>query len=274
MLSFRLKKSGVGIVEIFGPIGGGQQVAQQAQLLETVRRSKRTKALLLDIDSPGGTVGGSEVLYLGLQRLAKEKPVVAFIRGLGASGAYLLSCSAVKIVSIPSALVGSIGVLYVRPVLQDLLERFGVGVTVYKGGRLKDMTGFWRGPTAEEDEKFAGIIAEVHESFISSVALGRGMDPNRVREIATGEVFTGRKAQELGLIDELGDFDFALALAAQLGGVKPNPMWVRPKRSFVERLAGRFGRSMAMGMMSGFKEELPAGLYYGAPWAMQNRWRE
>ena len=274
MLSFRLKKSGVGIVEIFGPIGGGQQVAQQAQLFDTVRRSKRTKALLLDIDSPGGTVGGSEVLYLGLQRLAKEKPVVAFIRGLGASGAYLLSCSAAKIVSIPSALVGSIGVLYVRPVLQELLERFGVGISVYKGGRLKDMTGFWRGPTAEEDEKFAGIIAEVHESFISSVALGRGMDPNRVREIATGEVFTGRKAQELGLIDELGDFDFALALAAQLGGVKPNPMWVRPKRSFVERLAGRFGRSMAMGMMSGFKEELPAGLYYGAPWAMQNRWRE
>ena len=274
MLSFRLKKSGVGIIEIFGPIGGGQQVAQQAQLFDTVRRSKRTKALLLDIDSPGGTVGGSEVLYLGLQRIAKEKPVVAFIRGLGASGAYLLSCSAAKIVSIPSALVGSIGVLYVRPVLQDLLERFGVGISVYKGGRLKDMTGFWRGPTPEEDEKFADIIAEVHESFISSVALGRGMDPNRVREIATGEVFTGRKAQELGLIDELGDFDFALALAAQLGGVKPNPMWVRPKRSFVERLAGRFGRSMAMGMMSGFKEELPAGLYYGAPWAMQNRWRE
>lgn len=273
MVAFVPKRSGVGVVEIFGPIGGGAQVTEQAKLLESVRTNRRMKALLIDIDSPGGSVGGSEILYARLERVARDKPVVAFIRGLGASGAYLLSCTAVKIVSIPSALVGSIGVLYVRPVLQELLERIGVGLSVYKGGRLKDMTGFWRSTTAEEDDKFKAIIEEIHESFISSVAKGRNMDIGQVREIATGEVFTGRKAKELGLVDELGDFDRALELAAELGQVKPKPLWVRPRRSFAERLAGGFGRSMAAGVVSEFERGIPGGLYYGAPWLNGGGWR-
>ena len=111
MVAFVPKRSGVGVVEIFGPIGGGAQVTEQARLLESVRTNRRMKALLIDIDSPGGSVGGSEILYARLERVARDKPVVAFIRGFGASGAYLLSCTAVKIVSIPSARVGSIGVL-------------------------------------------------------------------------------------------------------------------------------------------------------------------
>ena len=269
-----LRRRGVGIVEIFGPIGSGAQITEQARLLEVLNKSRNMKAVLIDIDSPGGTVGGSEVLYAKLDRIAQTKPVVAFIRGMGTSGAYYLGCAATKIVSLPSSLVGSIGVIYLRPVLQDLLQRLGVGLSIYKGGRLKDMTGFWRSPTAEEDDKFKGIIEEIHDSFISTVAKGRNMDPNQVRELATGEVFTGRKAKEMGLVDELGDFDRALELAAEMGRVKPKALWVRPRRHFLERLAGRFGHSMAAGLTAELEQRLPGGPYYGAPWGSQNGWRE
>ena len=272
MLPFTSRRNGVGVVEIYGPIGSGTQVAEQLKLLNTAFLSKRVRALLLDIDSPGGTVGGSEALYFLLQRVANRKPVVAYIRGVGASGAYLISCPAAKIISLPSALVGSIGVLYVRPALQNLLERFGIGLSVYKGGRLKDMTGFWRSPTDEEDEKFESLISEVHQSFIRCVAKGRNLDVEKVSELATGEVFTGMRAEKLGLVDEIGDFHHALQVAADLGGVRPNPLWIRPRRGLLERFAGRFGRGMAAGLMSGIKQELPAGLYYGNPGLDGGRW--
>ena len=272
MLPFTSRRNGVGVVEFYGPIGSGNQVAEQLKLLNTALMSKRVKALLLDIDSPGGTVGGSEAIYFMLGRIANRKPVVAYIRGVGASGAYLISCPAARIISLPSALVGSIGVLYLRPALQDLLERFGIGLSVYKGGRLKDMTGFWRSPTDEEDEKFESLIAEVHESFIRCVAKGRNLEVDKVTELATGEVFTGLSAEKLRLVDELGDFHHALQVAADLGGVRANPLWIRPRRSLLERFAGRFGREMASGLASGIRQELPAGLYYGNPGMFGGRW--
>ena len=272
MLPFTSRRNGVGVVEFYGPIGSGNQVSEQLKLLNTALMNKRVKALLLDIDSPGGTVGGSEAIYFMLGRIANRKPVVAYIRGIGASGAYLISCPAAKIISLPSALVGSIGVLYLRPALQDLLERFGIGLSVYKGGRLKDMTGFWRSPTEEEDEKFESLISEVHESFIRCVAKGRNLEVDKVTELATGEVFTGLRAEKMGLVDELGDFHHALQVAADLGGVRANPLWIRPRRSLLERFAGRFGREMASGLASGIRQELPAGLYYGNPGMFGGRW--
>ena len=272
MLPFISRGKGVGVIELYGTIGSGTQITEYMKLLSQANFSKRIQAVLLDIDSPGGTVGGSEALYYMLRRVAKKKPVVAYIRGMGASGAYLLCCTASKIVSLPSALVGSIGVLYVRPALQNLLEKAGVGLTIYKGGQYKDMTGFWRNPTEEENEKFDRMIAEVHEMFALSVAEGRNLDDERMKELATGEAFTGFRAKKLGLVDELGDFYLALDIAAELGGVKPNPIWIRPKRGLLERFAGRFGRSMASGLVSGVRQELPAGLYYGDPGTFGGRW--
>ena len=93
------RSKGVGIVEIYGTIGSGSQITEQMKLLSDANFNKRVQAVLLDIDSPGGTVGGSEALYYMLLRVAKKKPVVAYIRGMGASGAYLLCCTASKIIS-------------------------------------------------------------------------------------------------------------------------------------------------------------------------------
>ena len=105
----------MGVVEIFGAIGGGAKVQEQSRILDSLRRDKRFKAVIVEIDSPGGTASGSELLYNSLLRVAHEKPVVAYIRGTGASGAYYISCAANRIVALPSSLVGSIGVIYLRP---------------------------------------------------------------------------------------------------------------------------------------------------------------
>jgi len=261
------RRSGVAVVEIHGIIGTRVRVPTYARLLDSIARSNRYRALLLDIDSPGGSASGSELLYHSLQKVAKDKPVVAYVRGIGASGGYYLCCAAKKVVGLPTAVVGSIGVIYLRPVLEELLVKLGVQFSVFKGGRLKDMTGFWRTPTSEESEKFQGLVAEVYDNFLSVVANGRSMDVARVRDLATGEIFTARRGKDLGLVDELGDFDQALELAAQLGGVRPRSLWVRPKRPLSDRLLGRVdSHSPTLSLLAAEAQRLlTGGIYYLEP---------
>jgi protease-4 len=261
------RRSGVAVLEIYGVIGGRVRVPLYERLLDSIARSSRYRALLLDIDSPGGSATGSDLLYHSLQKVAQHKPVVAYIRGVGASGAYYLCCSATKVVALPTALVGSIGVIYLRPILEQLLGKAGVQFSVFKGGRLKDMSGFWRTPTPEESQKFQELVTEIYDNFVSIVAKGRSMEEPQVRELATGEIFTARRGKELGLIDELGGFDRALELAAQLGQVRPRPFWLRPRRSFTERLMGRMGsqRPALTLFTAGAQRLLTGGIYYLEP---------
>ena len=264
-LPFR-SRQGVGVVEMFGMIGRGVRVPEYSHILEDVRKDRRIRALLLDIDSPGGTASGSELLYRSVERVAREKPVVAYIRGTGASGAYYIACAAHKIVALPSTLVGSIGVIYLRPALQQLLQKLGVSFSVYTGGRLKGMGGFWREPNDEEEGVLRGLVHEIYESFVETVARGRKLDVDKAREYATGEVFTGRGAMERGLVDELGDFDDSLDMAAEMGKARRRPIWVRPKRPWTERILGRFGSTaVAEGLLSEALWALSGGLYYLAP---------
>ncbi|MDP6549711.1 MAG: signal peptide peptidase SppA [Dehalococcoidia bacterium] len=274
---FLKRRAGVAVVEIEGIIGARVRVPVYARLFDSIARSERYRALLLDIDSPGGSASGSELLYRSLLRVAERKPVVAYIRGLGASGGYYLGCAASKIVALPTALVGSIGVIYLRPVLEQLLGKAGVEFSVFKGGRLKDMTGFWRGPTVEEGEKFQGLINEIYDNFVAVVAQGRPLDEGQARELATGEVFTARKGKELGLVDELGDFQDALELAARLGDSRPRHIPVRPKRSIGQRMFGGMGnRGSGLSPLAAQLQRLLAGgIYYlGPSYLMSDCWPE
>ena len=165
--------------------------------------------------------------------------------------------------ALPSTLVGSIGVIYLRPVLQQLFQKLGVSFSVYREGHLKDMTGFWRSPTSEEEGKFKELIDEIYGDFVRSVAAGRRLEEDKVREFATGEIFTGRGAKDRGLIDELGDFDMALDMAAELGSARRRPVWVRPRRPMVERFLGRIGGPTVMeGIVSELAHTLAGGIYY------------
>ena len=266
MRLFPRRRAGVAVVEIYGVIGGQVRVPVYARLFDTIAKSRRFRALVLDIDSPGGSASGSELLFHSLMKVAERKPVVAYVRGIGASGGYYLACAASKVVALPTSLVGSIGVIYLRPVMEQLLSKVGVEFSVFKGGRLKDMGGFWRSPTTEEGEKFQGLINEIYDNFVDVVAKGRSLDPAQVRDLATGEVVTARRGHELGLVDQMGGFDDAVDLAAQLGKARPRPLWVRPRRSLGQRMFGRMGGEPGISsLINPLQRLLTGGIYYLDP---------
>ena len=266
---FRIRRrASVAIVEIHGVIGNHVKTPEFSRLIDSVAGNQRLKALLLDIDSPGGSATGSEVLYRAIQRVAEEKPVYAYVRGMGASGGYYLACAASKVYALPTALVGSIGVIYLRPVLEQLLSKVGVDFSVYKSGEFKDMTGFWRSPTDRESEKFQELINEIFDNFVAVVAEGRSLDEAKVREIATGEIMTAQKGIRQGLVDEIGDFKDALEAAAEAGGCKPTPRWIRPSRSLSQRIFARSGfgqRSGGQALIEGLGRMMAGGIYYLEP---------
>ena len=179
------KRKRIAIVELFGAIGGSVKSPVYDRILSSVGKDRRVAALVLDVDSPGGGVSASDYLYRSVARIAEKKPVVASIRGAGTSGAYLISCAAHRVVAAPGAVVGSIGVISIRPALQQLMERLGIGVDVSKSGALKDMGAFWRNDTPEEREKLQALVDSYHDTFVSIVAKARRIDEDRVRELAT-----------------------------------------------------------------------------------------
>lgn len=234
----------IAVMELFGFIGGSTRTSRYLDLLNTIRESGRFKAVVLNIDSPGGLTAPSESLHLAVSKLAARKPVVAFISGVGASGGYLVSCAATRVIALPSAMVGSIGAISIRPIVLELLQRIGVQVAVTKSGRLKDMGAFYRVPTEEEQQKEQQLIDETYKGFMTRVAESRHLGEEAVQQLATAEVFLAPRAKELGLIDELGDLDQALDLAAELGKVPRRIEYVKPKKPTLERLVSRFATSL------------------------------
>ena len=229
----------IGIVELFGVMGATIRSPDYGRMFSALRDDARVRAMVVDIDSPGGSAAAAEQIHLGIAKVAAKKPVIAFIRGSGLSGGYLASCAATKVVAIPTAIVGSIGVISIRPVISELLQRLGVKVFVTKAGTFKDMFQPFREPTDEEQKKLQTLMDEYYDWFVDAVARTRRLQPKKVRSFATGEMFTARKAKELGLVDELGDLDTAIDMATELGKVPRRLAYLRPRRAILERLVGR-----------------------------------
>ena len=246
----------IAVVEVFGIIGGAVKSPTMDRLLTQVREDPRVRALVLDIDSPGGGASASDYIYRSILRVGERMPVVASIRGTGASGGYMIGCAAQRIVASPGAIIGSIGVISVRPVLQQLLERAGVGVNVSKSGEFKDMGAVWREATPEEQQKMQELIDDTFSGFVAIVAQARGMDEDTVRELATGEVYLAEKARELGLVDELGDLDRAIDIAAGLSGAPRNPVFLRPRKGLRERLFGPLAESVVQAVTEQVEQRL------------------
>ena len=259
--------SGVAVVEMHGVIGSQVRASAYSRIFEGVARSKSYKALLLDIDSPGGSASASEALHRSIERVAEVKPVYAYVRGMGASGGYYLCCAASRVFALPTAMVGSIGVIFLRPVLEQLLGRAGIEFSIFKGGKYKDMTGFWRSPTAEESEKLQALIDEIYDNFVQVVSKGRSLPEEAVRELATGEVMTAQRAIGAGLVDQIGDFTDALNAVAVAGGTRPRPRILQPRRTLSQRLFGRGSAQSAslLGLSDGLQRILNGGIYYMDP---------
>ncbi len=246
----------VAVIEMQGTIGRGVRGAVHLPLLDRARKSPAVGAVVLSIDSPGGSASASEEVYLGVSRVAEVKPVVACIQGSGTSGAYYIASAANKIVAVRNALVGSIGVIFAQPIAEQLFQKLGIAFSIQKTGAHKDMFGPWRMPTSEENQKLQSLMDEVFTRFIQVVAAGRHLEEAKVRELATGEVFTSQRALTLGLIDELGDLDSAIDTAAGLAKIKRRVAYLRPPRRRFSILRAAFGQDLVYSFM----EEVELGL--------------
>lgn len=176
------------------------------------------KAIVLKVDSPGGTVAASEEIASYVE--SSDKPVVVSTGDVNASGAYMISSQADEIWALPGSAIGSIGVISQIPNASGLLEKLGVEFQVITAGENKDTGSLFRPLTDEERSLIQGQVDEVYEQFIDIVAKGRGMERSKVEELATGWTWSGEKAKTLGLVDRIGTHQDALDAAAKAGGIK------------------------------------------------------
>lgn len=225
----------VQVVEIDGELVQSKAIIEQLKRFED---SNSVKAILLDIDSPGGGVAVSQEIYTEIKRLRekKDKIVVAYLSSTGASGAYYISCAANKIVANPGTIVGSIGVIAEWVNYADLLEWAKLKNIVFKTGEFKDTGSPTRPITDNEKKYFQGLIDDMYVQFVEAVSSGRKLDLQEVRAMADGRVFTGRDAKERKLIDETGNFQDAVDLTAKLAGISGKPRLIRTSRQRVTLL--------------------------------------
>ncbi len=199
-------------------------------------------ALLVRIDSPGGTVGDSQEIHAALLRLRESGcHVVASFGNISASGGVYVGVAAEKIVANPGTITGSIGVILRGNNLSKLLERIGIKFETVKSGLYKDILSPDRALSKEERELLQSLIDSSYGQFVEAVAKGRGLSEEVVRGFADGRVFTGTQARELGLVDELGDENHAKLLAAKLADLdeKLQPITLgRPKKKLLGLLPG------------------------------------
>ncbi|QJA06891.1 signal peptide peptidase SppA [Thermosulfurimonas marina] len=228
-------REAVGVVEIRGLI---TQVRDQIDLLENFRRRKEIRAVVVRIESPGGTVGASQELYEELRQVSQEKPVVVSLGSLATSGAYYVALGGQKILALPGTVTGSIGVLLQVPNLEGLLKKLGIKPLVLKSGAHKDLVSYYREPTPEEKRLLQEVLDDIHTQFIKAVSERRGLPEEKVRRIADGRIFTGRQARALGLIDDFGNLARAVEVAAKMAGLSgpPRVIYGRPEQGLLRRL--------------------------------------
>ncbi|MCP9934796.1 signal peptide peptidase SppA [Cyanobium sp. Candia 9D4] len=207
-------------IAIEGPIAGGTRV-RVLKAIEQVQQ-RECPALLLRIDSPGGTVGDSQEIHAALMRL-REKGcrVVASFGNISASGGVYVGVAAEKIVANPGTITGSIGVILRGNDLSRLLKRIGIRFETVKSGLYKDILSPDRALSEGERQLLQELIDASYGQFVAAVAAGRGLEQDVVRAFADGRVFSGAQALELGLVDVLGDEGSARRLAAELAGLDP-----------------------------------------------------
>jgi len=181
---------------------------------------KAVKAIVFRIESPGGEIAPCQEILWEIERVKETKPIVVSMGGTAASGGYYISTQANKIVALPTTMTGSIGVISAVINVEELLEKLGIQIEIFKGGKYKDMYRGFREMTPEEEEIMQGMIDEYYEQFIDVVAEGRELSREEVRNLATGQIYTGTEAKELGLVDKLGDLNTAIDLAAELAGIE------------------------------------------------------
>ena len=238
----------VGIVTVEGPIISAKDTLED---IERFRKDGGIAAVVLRVESPGGSVAAAQEILEAVQRLGKDKPVVASLGSVAASGGYYVACGATKILANPATITGSIGVRMEHIMIGDLLRWAKVQHETLKSGRFKDLAPIDRPMTPQERAIVQDMLVEMHQQFKEAVANARKLDLSKVEKLADGRTYTGQKALELGLVDELGGFGKAARLAGRLGGIEGEPKIVYPKKRF------RIFDRVVTGIVDAVAERLP-----------------
>ena len=224
------------------------------------------KAVILRIDSPGGSAAASQAVYSEVMKLRIKKPVIASMGDVAASGGYYIAAAANAIVASPATTTGSIGVIFSGINYGDLAKKYGVTDDTITSGAFKDSGNPMRAMRPDERKLFVDLVKEVYEQFLTDVASGRKMDKAKLRKLADGRVYTGSQAKRVGLVDELGNYYDAIDLAAKKAGItgKPNVVEYGLSGGLFQQLLGskiQFSGASPIEKLMTAQGSLPPGLW-------------
>ena len=232
--------------------------------LRKARADGSIKAIVLRIDSPGGSAIASDVIWREVSLTRNTKPVIASMSDVAASGGYYIAMPAHAIVAEPATLTGSIGVVMLKFVIDGTLKKLGLNMEGVKNGRYADLYSPVRAFSPEERAKIQEHMQATYDTFVEKAAAGRNTTPERIDAVAQGRVWTGAQAKQIGLVDELGGLERALALAKQRASLAPDSeveIVVYPgRKSFYDLVKDPFGaseRATALGVLLGIRDPRP-----------------
>ena len=226
----------IGLVKIEGIIKSSDTYLK---LLDKLEKDRNVKAVVLRVDSPGGIVGACQEIHDKVKEISQKKPVVVSMGSIAASGGLYISVPATKIVANPGTITGSIGVILQSYNVKQLADRIGIKVITVKSGKFKDLLNPFREPDEKTLQILQALIDDSYNQFVKAVAEGRKLPVEKVKKFADGRIFTGRQAKELGLVDELGNFDRAVEVARKLSKSPDARIFeAKPKKTFIQKLFG------------------------------------
>ena len=247
-------------------------ITDDRKLDEAVTRlaaNRAVKALIVVIDSPGGSVAGGEALHGAIEEVAAKKPVVAVMGGVAASAGYMIAVPAARIFAREGTLTGSIGVLLQTGEVSGLLKSIGVTAEAITSGPLKDQPSFTRPLSPEGRDVLHGIVMDLYDQFVGMVASGRHMDAAKVRQLADGRAYTGRQALQLGLVDAIGGEHDARLWLAQAKGIPADlPVDDVSTRGVA---AGALAEGFDRALQFAWKTMLSQGVMLDGAWALWQR---
>ena len=243
----------VGIIKINGPIISSESTVSQ---LEKFKNRKDISAIVLRIDSPGGLVAPTQEIYEKVKSLRGIKPVVTSMGSVAASGGYYIALGSDTLIANPGTIVGSIGVIMNYPIATELLGKVGIKFETVKSGDLKDVGSYSREATDADRKHLNDMVTNIHSQFVSAVRENRSIKRSELIKLADGRVFTGLQSKELGLIDLLGTYEDAIALAGSMSQIKGKPKTVqinKKNNSFLDLFTSNLEQAT-----SSWFDELPA----------------
>jgi protease-4 len=247
-------------------------ITQNRKLDDQVARlagDNRVKALIVEIDSPGGSVSGGESLHDAIAQVAAKKPVVVVMDGIAASAGYMIAVPAARIFAQEGTLTGSIGVLLPTGDVSGLLKTLGISMDDIVSGPLKDQPSYTKPLTPEGRAVLQGIVMDMYDQFVEMVAAGRHMDPDKVRQLGDGRAYTGRQALKLGLVDAIGGEHAARAWLATERSI---PTSLPVDEVSVDGLAARMFAGSLSGLFGmAWKSVFSQGVMLDGAWAIWQR---